>query len=272
MDGCAERIFAANRAVGRVALDVKSLAGATRRARVQEEGALRVRCPRTPGYELEAVIVNTAGGMAGGDRFGVEIEVGHAARLVVTTAAAEKVYRTNGPETSVNLTMSVAGGGELAWLPQETILFDRSRLRRTIDVDLGADARLLLAESIVFGRTGMGEQVVEGSLFDRWRIRRAGVLIYAETTRLDGPIARRLAGAAVAKGGRAAANILVSPGGDATMMAVRALDVRGEVGASAWNGIASVRMIAADGAALRHDMLAVLTTLRRAALPRLWLN
>jgi urease accessory protein len=268
------RIFAANRAVGRIALAVKAMAGATRRARVQEQGPLRVRCPGPVADELEAVIVNTAGGMAGGDRFELDVEVGSGARLVVTTAAAEKIYRTLEPDTNVDVKLVVASGGALAWLPQETILFDRARLRRTIDVDLAEDARLILAEAVIFGRSGMGESVAAGLLHDRWRVRRGGRLIYAETVRLDGAIAAKLSGPAVTKGGVAIATVLVVPGDDGTVATVRALGehVRGEVSVSAWNGFAAVRLVAADGAALRYDLVAVLGALRGADLPRLWLN
>src|SRR6476620_10724075 len=119
------RTFAANRAVGRIALAVQARAGMTRRARVREEGSLRVRCPGPASAELEAVIVNTAGGVAGGDRFTLGVTVEPEARLIVTTAAAEKVYRTLAPEARIDVKLDVAAGGSLAWLPQETILFDR---------------------------------------------------------------------------------------------------------------------------------------------------
>src|SRR5262249_1667776 len=155
----ANEILAANRAIGRLAFAVKSTGSVTRRARVHEEGPLRGRCPGRPGRELEAVLLNTAGGMAGGDRFEDAIAAGQAARLAVTTAAAEKVYRTLGPDTRIETAMRVAEGAAVAWLPQETILFDGARLDRTISIDLAADARLILAEAIVFGRTGMGETV-----------------------------------------------------------------------------------------------------------------
>ena len=265
-------IFAANRAVGRIALAVKSAAGATRRARVREEGALRVRCPGQPAAECEAIIVNTAGGMAGGDRFEIDVIVEPGARLMVTTAAAEKVYRTLGPDAMVGVRIAVAEHGELAWLPRETILFDRARLMRTIDVELAADARLILAEAVVFGRSGMGETVEAGRYFDRWRIRRCGKLVYAETARLHGPLAQRLAEPAVANGGVGLATVVLAPGDDAAVAAARALNLRGEVGASAWNGIAVIRLVAADGAAIRSDLAAVLTATRASALPRLWLN
>ncbi|MGA7486340.1 MAG: urease accessory protein UreD, partial [Xanthobacteraceae bacterium] len=146
--------FAANRAIGRVALAVGASAGATRRSRLREEGSLRVRCPGPPAAELEAVIVNTAGGVAGGDRLTFEFAVGPGARLVVTPAAAEKVYRTLAPDATIGVKLSVGTGAALAWLPQETILFDRARLTRTIDIDLAENAELLLAEALVFGRSG----------------------------------------------------------------------------------------------------------------------
>jgi urease accessory protein len=268
-----DAIFAANRAVGSIALSAKNVAGKTRRDDVHEAGALRVRCPGSPARELEAVIINMAGGAAGGDRFDFDFTAGEGTSLVVTTAAAEKVYRTLGPETNIGVTLDVAAGATLSWLPQETILFDRARLSRAIDVTLAPDARLFLAEGIVFGRSGMGETVDEGGLFDRWRVRQGGKLIYAETVRLDGPISTRLAQPAVAKGGIALATVLVVPGEQAAVDAVRALQDRfiGEVGASAWNGVAAVRLCAADGAALRHDLVHVMTALR-GSLPRIWTN
>jgi urease accessory protein len=269
-----DAIFAANRANGHVTLDAKMAAGATRRGSVREQGAWRIRCPGRPAPELEAMIVNTSGGMAGGDRLDLAMTVGPQARLLVTSAAAEKVYRTLGAETTIAAKLQVGAGGELAWLPQETIMFDRARLRRTIEVDLAADARLLLAEALVFGRSGMGESIAEGSLFDRWRVRRDGRLLHAETLRLDGNVTEKLAQAAVAKGGIAVATVLLIPGNEAIVAAVRSASQQccGEVGASAWNGLAVVRLIAADGAALRHDLVDVLTAIRGTRLPRLWLH
>ena len=266
--------FASNRAVSRVALAVARHAGVTRRARVHEEGSLRVRCPGPPAAELEAVLVNTAGGIAGGDHCEIDVNVAPGAALVVTTAAAEKIYRTLAPAATVDVKLAVGSGGALAWLPQETILFDRSRLERSITIDLAEDARLVLAEVIVFGRSGMGETVHAGALFDRWRLRRGGRLVHAEGVRLDGAVAARLAEPAIAKGGIAIATVLLAPGDDSAVVAIRAFgeSFRGEVGASAWNGIAVVRLAAADGAALRHDLVKVLSVVRAAPLPRLWSN
>ena len=268
-------IFAGNRAVGRIAFTVAAGPGGSRRGRVHESGSLRVRFPnRNSHAALEAVIVNTGGGMTGGDRFDIDIKVGAGARLSVTTAAAEKIYRSLGPDTDICVKLDVAPGGTLAWLPQETIAFDQARLRRSIDIELARDANLLLAEAAVFGRSAMGEAVVQGHFFDRWRLRVGGALVFAETLRLDGDIAQRLAQRAIAGGGVAVASVIKCPSNDADVAAVRAMQDRfaGEVGISAWNGLVVARLIAADGAALRRDLVAVLTALDAAPLPRLWLN
>jgi urease accessory protein len=216
--------FDSNRAVGRIALAIGVTAGMSRRSRVHEAGSLRVRFPRSERPDtLDAVIVNTAGGMTGGDRFDIDIAVGAGARLSLTTAAAEKIYRSLGPDTEIGVKLVVGRDGALAWLPQETILFDQVRLRRTIDVELERGASLLLAEAIVFGRSAMGETVAQGRLFDRWRVRIDGGLAFAETIHLDGMIAQCLAQPASAAGGVAVATIVKIPGGDKDIAAVRAM-------------------------------------------------
>jgi urease accessory protein len=215
------------------------------------------------------VIVNTGGGMTGGDDFTVGIDVGEGARAVAGTAAAEKIYRSTGPDTAMNVRLSVGAGGRLAWLPQETILFDRARLKRRIDIDLAEGASLVMAEAVLFGRAAMGEQMKDGFWADTWRVRRGGRLVFAENVRLDGDITQKLARPASAKGGIALATVLIAPADERTCEAVRALDFSGEAGISAWNGIAVARLAAHDGAALRRDLVAILAALGQ-SVPRLW--
>jgi urease accessory protein len=268
-------IFAGNRAIGRIALSVVANANGSRRQRVHEEGALRVRFPNVANRDaLEAVVVNTAGGMASGDRFDLDVAVGPGAKLTVTTAAAEKIYRSLGPDTEIHVKFDIGSGGTLGWLPQETILFDQVRLRRSIEADLAPDASLLLAEGVVFGRSAMGETLAHGHFFDRWRVRRAGMLLFAESLRLNDAISQQLSRRAVAGGAVAIASVLKIPGDDTAVAAVRAKekDFAGEVGVSAWNGLALARLVAPDGAALHRDLIAVLTAFGNMPLPRLWLN
>jgi len=267
-------VFAANRALGHVALTIAAGPNGTRRQRVREAGSLRIRFPNRNDTALDAVIANIAGGMAGGDRFDIEIKVGQGAELRVTTAAAEKIYRTLGADTEIGVKLDIERGGRLAWLPQETILFDHARLRRRIDIDLAAGADLIVAEAIVFGRSAMAETVTSGFLSDRWRARIDGALVFADAARLDGGVAERLTARAVTAGGVAVASVLKIPGDEQTLAAIRAMqqDFAGEVGASAWNGLLAVRCVAAQGAMLRHDLAKILAALGCTPLPRLWSN
>lgn len=266
-------IFAANRARGRIALSVSASSGVTRRTHVQEKGSLRVRFPGAPGPTLEAVVVNTAGGVAGGDRFELEFKVGAGADLVVGTVAAEKIYRSDGPDAKMNIKLNVAAGGSLSWMPQELIFFDQARLRRSIDVELAGDASVLVAEAAVLGRTAMGERVESGDFFDRWRVRRDGRLLFGDGLRLDAAIAGQLAEPAIARSNIAFATVLMVPGEEDHVAAVRAVNDQfiGEGGVSAWNGLMLMRLCAPDGAALRHDLMLTLAALRRSA-PQLWLT
>ena len=267
-------IFAANRAQGSVIFDVQKVEGLTRRRHLHESGSLRVRFPSPEADGLSAVFVNTAGGVAGGDRFGIEIAAGEGSRLAVTTAAAEKIYRAEGPAAQLDISLKAAAGAHIAWLPQETILFDRARVSRHIDIDLADSASLLLCEIVVFGRTAMGERMRQGEFVDRWRLRRGGRLVFAENIRLDGDIGEKLGKAAVAKGGVAVGTALIVPGDEALVERIRELTTSfgGEVGISSWNGFAMARFCAQDAGKLRADMMAVLGRASGGALPRLWLN
>ena len=189
-----------NRARGAIAAGFRRVGARTEVVGPHETGGYRLRLPRTRGEPCEAVIVNTGGGMAGGDRaeFAFAAEAGTAA--TVTTTAAEKVYRgvhaseaADGgaeAETRVSVALTLGGGAALDWLPQETILFDGTRLHRTLDAAMAEDADLLMAETLVFGRLGMGERMGAGRVRDRWRVRRGGRLVLAEELDLGGEIGR----------------------------------------------------------------------------------
>jgi urease accessory protein len=270
----ASATFAANRAQGAVRFGVHLQNGVTRRGDLHESGSLRVRFPSPEAEGLSGVFVNTAGGIAGGDRFDIDIAAGEGSRLTLTTAAAEKVYRAAGPAAQLNIALKAERGAHLAWLPQETILFDRARILRRIDIEMAEDASLLLCEIVVFGRAAMGERMLHGEFVDRWRLRRGGKLVFAETIRLDGDIGGKLARPAIAKGGVAIGTALIVPGNEAVVEQIREASETfgGEVGISCWNGFAMARFCAQDAARLRADMMTVLGRASGAALPRLWLN
>jgi urease accessory protein len=260
------------RAEGRIAVGVAASAGASRVVRLSEGGSSRLRLPRSE-HGLDGVLLNIAGGLACGDRMEVEAEAGAGATLALSTPGAERVYRSDGADVTVSTRLAVGAGGRLSWLPQETILFDRSRLVRTLEADVAADGRLTVYEALAFGRQARGETVETGLLQDRWRVRRGGRLVFAETLRLAGPVRDLLAKRTVGGGATALATLLhVAPDAEAQVDAVREAllghDV--EAGVSAWNGVLTVRLLARLSEALRDAARAVLPLLTGRPLPRVW--
>ncbi|WP_340160116.1 urease accessory protein UreD [uncultured Hoeflea sp.] len=219
-------------------LSVKLSAGESRIDRLFQEGSARIRIPRVPsGLPLEAVLINTAGGLTGGDRMDWRFEAGAGASMTLATQACEKTYKAHGnSEARVTVQLKLNAESSLAWLPQETILFDRARLARSIEVEMAADSRLLMIEPVVFGRLAMDEAVIEGHFRDRWRVRQADRLIHAEEMRLGPDVADALKQKAVADGGLAMATVLlIAPEAEARLAAAREL-----IGDS--GGVSHVRM------------------------------
>jgi urease accessory protein len=244
--------------------------------RIEESGSMRIRLPKGEGSGLDAVLVNTAGGIACGDRFSVEIEARSGAAVTVATPAAEKVYRSDGPVSELSVNLTLHPGSRLDWLPQETILFDKARLHRHLNADMPEDASLTLFEAVVFGREARAERITQGSFEDRWRIRRGGRLVYADTLRLDGPIADLLQKPSVGKGARAFATLIhVAPDAETRLESVREhlSSVNGcDAAASAWNGLLAVRFCAMTIEALRNAAIPFLLAFRGEPLPRVWLS
>ena len=208
------------------------------------------------------VAINTAGGLTGGDRFDLAVDVEEQAHAVVTTAACEKIYRAADGEAVVKSAVTIGSGARLEWLPQPMIMFDGARVRRSLSVDVAVGATLLAVEGVILGRTAMGEELRSARIHDGWRVRRAGDL------RGD------LAGQATLRGARAFATVLyVAPDAEEQLPAARTLlaDCSGETGASTWAGQLAVRFLAADGQMLVSDLGRFLVAFRNAPLPRSWL-
>jgi urease accessory protein len=222
---------------------------------------------------LQAVIINTAGGLTGGDEISWQADVAPGANLVLTTQACERVYRSTGPDARVRTQLRVGAGAHVDWLPQETILFQRGRLNRSLDVDLADDATFCAVEAVLLGREAMGEDAREAYFKDNWRIRRNGRLIHAEATLLTGKGDRERDGLALLDGANAFATVLfVGPDPERKLDAVRALlPEGGRAAASAVGDRLIVRTIAPSGLALRRTIVPIITMLSGAgALPRLW--
>jgi len=161
----------------------------TRIEDIFERSPIRILFPRTgTGAIKEAVLINTAGGVAGGDHLECSVTALPGASLAVTSQAAEKVYRALRESATIVTRLQARESAKLAWLPQETIVFNRARLHRTTEIELVEGAELLALESVVLGRAAYGEVVVGGQITDNWRVKVNGRLIWADSFRIKDEI------------------------------------------------------------------------------------
>jgi urease accessory protein len=259
------------RAEGRVRARFQALQRITRVAELYESGGYRLKFPRGP--RCEAVLVNTGGGMVGGDELALTLQADEDAEFVFTTQSAEKLYRAEGEPAEISIVLKLDAQARIDWVPQETILFSGARLSRKFMVDMARDASLLIFESTVFGRIAMGEVISDGMFRDHWRIRRDQKLIYADDVKLENNMAALLARKAIGNGARAVATCLyIAPDAEARLQDAREAlrDAACECAASAWNGMMVLRFASADPATLRRSAVAFLTRFRNTDLPRVW--
>ncbi len=266
-DGAAEIVFARR-------------GGVTALAHLYQRTPCRVLFPHAaPGDLPLAALLTTSGGIAGGDRLRLAAGVAAEASAVVTTAAAEKVYRSLGAEARIDIALTVASGGWLEWLPQETILFDGARLVRRIEADVAEGGRLLAAEMAVFGRTARGEVFSKGLLHEAWRIRVGRRLVWADALRLEGEIRAQLDAPVAFAGARVLATVAYGAA-DASghLPLARSLAENGACrgGASVVNGVLLARFLGQRADAVRCAVARYVSALRHAAagwpaaMPPLW--
>ena len=266
---------------GEAGLAVRAGGGVTRLAGLHQRDPLSLRLPRPGrGDILEACLITTSGGLVGGDRLTVEVDVQPGARLRAYPQAAEKVYRSLGADSRVTVTLNAAAETWLEWLPQETILFDGARLRRRTELRLAPGARVLAGEFLVFGRRASGERLSSGLIHDAWRVRRGGDLVWADALHLEGDLARPLASIACLAGVTACASLIyAAEDAPAQLDALRALLPEDGAGSrqalTAVNGLVVGRFLG-EALAVRQAYGAFWAAARQqlaglpAALPRLW--
>lgn len=239
-------------------------------------GFVRVELGSAP----EAILINTAGGLTDGDRLFHDVSWRAGTAAVVTSQAAERIYRSRADSAAIRARLDVEEGATAVWAPQETILFDGARLDRRNEVELAPGGALLACESLVFGRAAMGETVRSGFVSDSWRIRSGGKLVFADCFRLDGAIEDALKRPALAGGARAMATVLYA-GPDALAMrdgARGCLDGAAIRAGSTCLGLVTVVRLVAQGAfELRGAVIGVLSHLmarlnpaEAVGLPRVW--
>jgi len=255
-------------------LSVKATERGTKLATLRQAGSMKVLFPRQSDAALQAVLINTAGGVTGGDKMTVQATALPGTHLTMTTQAAERAYKAQPGEVGrVTNDLVVQDDARLDWLPQESILFEGSTLQRALRVELADTARFLMVEPLVFGRDAMGETLRDARFTDRIEIRRAGAPLYLDALRLRGDITAQMARGNVANGATAMASLVyIAPDAEALTGHIRPMlpDTGGVslIGAD----MMVMRLLAADSFVLRQTLIPILNHLTNDTLPRPWMT
>jgi urease accessory protein len=251
-------------------------------AHLYQRGCGRVRFPSVDHASYpEAVLINTAGGLTGGDRMAYDISLEAGTCLTISGQAAEKIYRSVGTTATIETNLRIEDRASLEWLPQETILFEKGRLKRMNNVYLEAGSRLIAVEATVFGRAAHGETLRCASIRDGWKIWRNGKLVWYDNFVLNEDIHATIKRPAVLAGARAMATILIADDAaesylDSARLVARECGARAAV--TCRNELLIIRVLGEDGYCLRKALAQILTKLRSAlagypvALPKVWEN
>ena len=261
------------RARGEVRISSKEVGTQSVLDRLYQSGSARCLFPRSANATLNTVILNTSGGLTGGDKMRVTVTAGVNSTLTLTTQACERAYKAQPDQVAqVCNSLNVENGARLNWMPQETILFEGSALHRRLRVNMDGNARLLMVEPVVFGRAAMGEQLHNCQFRDRIKIMRDGRLDYIDSINLTGDVSAHLTLSNVAGGAGAMASVvLVDPLAETHLDDVRAL-LPDTAGASLLaNDVLVLRLLAPDSFTLRKVLVPVLRLLNHTEIPRCWM-
>ncbi|HIF58826.1 MAG TPA: urease accessory protein UreD [Rhodospirillales bacterium] len=256
--------------------------GVTRLRDLYQSDPQRILFPNIPDKDItQAVVVNTAGGLVGGDKISVEVTVEKKANALVTTQSAEKVYRSAGTDSKIEINLIVEAGSWLEYIPQETILFEGSRLRRQTHVNVERDGKLIAGEIVVFGRLGYGEHFQTGLIHDGWEIIRDGKLVWVDALHMQDDIASIIADPACFDGAVSmATTVYIGPDAEDNLPVVQkfleSLNSGVLSSVTCVNEILIIRWLSKDILDLRNDFCAFWGAFRNkiaglpAKLPRLW--
>jgi urease accessory protein len=266
-------LVAQPRARGEVSASFDGASGESRLRDLRQSGSARALFPRTPSRSLQMVLTNTSGGVTGGDRFRYDVGVRAGASVSITTQAAERAYRAQPGQTGrIDTTLRVGSGSRIAWLPQETILFEGCRFARRLRLEVEEGGSALLVEPLVFGRSAMGETLRDGSFDDRIEIRLAGRTVFLDRTRLVGDITASLDRPGVAGGARAAALLVLVGAGAVTSLARVRATLSATEGVSLLRpDLLVARLLADDAFTLRRSLVPLIEMLHEDVIPRPWM-
>ena len=237
-----------------------------------QSGCSKLMLPKTYGIMKEAVLLNTAGGITGGDALNINITASDC-NVVVTSQTAERFYRSNMQPASISIFLKVDKGAKLHWIPQETILFEGSAVDRTIKLDMAHDCDCLLAETLVLGREAMGEKIRTCHFTDQWRLYEEGKLFHSEAMRMTGDMEKLLDSKAGAHGARIISTIICAGPNTELLWPIvekKLLSMSSVSAASFFNGKMIIRLLNSNCSNGRTEFNQMLMELRSQPMPRVW--
>lgn len=240
--------------------------------RLYQSGNAKIRIPkRHQSQDFEAVMINTSGGMTGGDHMVWCFEAKDGANVTVTTQACDKIYKSTGASAQTDIELKVGDGTHLNWLPQETILYNRSNLKRNINVNLCTNSTLLMVEALVWGRQAMGETIHKANLADHWRIYRDGKLAHAECFNLNTHSGRMLENPAILGNYQAMATLVLMGQSCEHYLPDLKVMLGANGGVSFWEDKLVVRVATEDSYTLRKVLIRLVGMLSKgSSIPKYW--
>ena len=133
-----------------------------------QSGCCKILNPKNYNEFKELVLINTAGGITCNDNIDINANINNS-KLSICTQAAEKIYAGIGDPARVEININL-NNSTMYWLPKELILFDNSKLRRNININLSGNSNLIFCETTIFGRKAMSEKIKNISFSDQWKI------------------------------------------------------------------------------------------------------
>jgi urease accessory protein len=161
---------------GKLNLSYTKRRNQTQLIHAHHQAPLKIQRPFYPEGEdvCHSVILHTAGGVVGGDQLSYDIHLQEHSQALITTAAASKIYRSNGYQAKQNIQIKLDSDSCLEWLPQETIIFNDANYYQNIRVELGENATFMGWEITRFGRSARGEKFLSGNFRSHTEIWRSG--------------------------------------------------------------------------------------------------
>jgi urease accessory protein len=156
--------------------------------RRQHYGPLQVQRPFYPESDgtCHVYILHPPGGVVGGDELTLEATLNSNARVLLTTPAAGKFYRSAGATAYQKQLLKISDGTCLEWFPQETIVYNGARLDTITRIELGVEAHFTGWEVLCLGRPAAAETFVSGSCRQRFEIWRDHMPLFLDHGRYTG--------------------------------------------------------------------------------------